>query len=103
MVGLRHEARVLASLLAPLDVGVDGSALNRPRANESDLDGQIVEVLGPRLQEALHLRTALDLKDAHGVRTLDLLVDRRLVERDAREIDHLPSGARDLVDAVLDG
>ena len=55
-----------------------------------------------RPQEALHLRAALDLERADRVRALDVVVDRRIVEGDPREVDHLVVRARDLLDAVLD-
>ena len=100
----RHDvARVLAQAAAVLDVRVDGLALDRPRADERDLHGQVVEVLGLRAQQALHLRAALDLEDADGVGGLDLGVDGRVVERDAREVDRLAVQARDRVDRLLDG
>ena len=85
-----------------LDVRVDGLALDRPRADERDLHGQVVEVLRPRAQQALHLRAALDLEDADRVGALDLGVHVRVVERDPREVDRLAVQAGDLVDAVLD-
>ena len=87
------EARILAPALAPLDVGVDGLALDRPRADERDLHRQVVEVLGPRPQQALHLGAALDLEQPHRVGLLDLGVHLRVVERDAREVDRLAGGA----------
>ena len=85
-----------------MDVRVHGLALDRPRPDERDLDGQVVEVLGLRPQEALHLRPALDLEVADGVGSLNLGVDVRVVERDPREVDRLAVGLGDLVDAVLD-
>jgi len=91
-----------AKALAAFDVRVDGSALDRARADERDLDRQVVEVLRPRTKQALHLRAALDLEVADGVRALDLPVDGPVIERDAREVDRLAAQARDLVDAVLD-
>ena len=72
---------------------MDGAALDRPRTDERHLHGQIVEVLGPRAKQALHLRPALDLEDAHGVRLVDLAVDGRVVERDPGEVDRLAGGA----------
>ena len=78
-------------------------ALDRPGPHERDLDGDVVEVLGLRAQKALHLGTALDLEGADRVRALDVVVDRLVVEGDAREVDHLAVRSRDLVDAVLDG
>ena len=55
-----------------------------------------------RPQEALHLRAALDLERPDRVRALDVVVDRLVVEGDAREVDHLVVRACDLLDAVLD-
>ena len=66
-----------------LDVRMDGLALDRPRPHERDLDGQVVERLRSRAQQALHLRAALDLEDADRIRALDVGVDVRIVERDA--------------------
>ena len=82
--------------------GMDGLALDRPGTHERDLDGEVVDVLGTRAQQALHLRAALDLEVADRVGALDLLVDGLVVERDPREVDRLALQSRDLVDAVLD-
>ncbi len=86
-----------------LHIRMDCFALDRPGTHERDLHGQVLEVLGPRLQQALHLRAALDLEDADRVRLLDLLVDAGVVERHTREVDRLASQPRDAVDRVLDG
>ena len=80
-------ARVLAQPLPRVDVRVHRLPLDRPRPHERDLDGDVVEVLGLRAQEALHLRAALDLERADRVRALDVVVDRGVVERDAGEVD----------------
>ena len=85
-----------------LDVRMDGFPLDRARPDERHLDGQVVEVLRARAEQALHLRAALDLEVADGVRALDLLVDRGIVERDPRQVDRLVVQGRDLDDAVLD-
>jgi len=104
MVVGRHELRVLAQLLAVVDERVDGAALDRAGTDERDLDRQVVEVLGPGAQERLHLRAALDLEDADGVRALDLRVDGLVLQRDPREINATRPGMThgDLLDAVLD-
>jgi hypothetical protein len=81
MVVRRHEVRVLAEGLPVRDVRMDGAALDRPGPHERDLHGQVVQVLGPRPQQRLHLRPALDLEDADRVRLLNLRVDRLVVER----------------------
>ena len=97
------EVRIELARLAVLDVGVDGLALDRAGAHEGDLHGEIVEVLRLGLQDALHLRAALDLEDADRVGRLDVGVDGRVVERDAREVDRGALQPRELIDAVLDG
>src|SRR6266571_285906 len=123
MIHRRNERRIFAQALAVIDVRMDGLALNRARTHERDLDGEIVDVLRTRTQQALHLRAALDLEVANSVGALDLLVDGLIVERDPREVERLalseaptrrrrievvralpvrPSSKRDLVDAVLD-
>src|SRR5215208_5312474 len=103
MVNRRDEARILAQALAMLDVRMDGLPLDRPRADERDLHREVVEVLRPRTQQALHLRPALDLEVADRVGALDVAVDVRIVERDAGEVDRLAFRLGDLDDAVLDG
>ena len=72
MVGGRDVGRVLAQPLAPLDVGVDGLALDRPRPHERDLGQMSSSVSGRVRRMHLHLRAALDLEVADGVRPLDL-------------------------------
>ena len=94
--------RVVAQPLARVDVRVHGLPLDRPRPHERDLHGEVVEVLGLRPQEALHLRSALDLEGADRVRALYLFEHFTVVKCDPREVDHLVSRARDLLDAVLD-
>ena len=98
----RHVARIDPEPLARVDVGVHGLALDRPRPHERDLDGQVVEVLRLRPQQALHLRAALDLEVADRVRPLDLRVDLAVVERDPGQVDRLAVDLGDLLDAVLD-
>ena len=83
MVDRRDEAGVLAQLVCRCSMyGWTALALDRPRPDERDLDRQVVEVLRPRAQQALHLRAALDLEVADRVGLLDLLVDGLVVERD---------------------
>ena len=94
--------RVLAQPLSRVDVGVYRLPLDRAGTDERDLHGDVVEVLGLRPQEALHLGAALDLEGADRVRPPDVVVHRGVVERDPREVDHLVVRTRDLLDAVLD-
>ena len=97
------ERRILAQPLAVLDVGMHRLALDRPRPDERDLHGEVVDVLGLRPQEALHLGPALDLEGADRVRPLDLREHVAVVERDPGEVDRGAVDLRDLLDAVLDG
>src|SRR6478609_10196013 len=92
--------RVVAQPLPPLDVRVHCPTLNRPRTDKGDLDRDVVEILRPCAQDRLHLRSALDLEAADRVSALDLLEDVGIVERDARQIDLRPTGARNHVDAL---
>ncbi len=103
MVGGRNVGRILTELLPTLDVRMHRLALNRPRPHERNLNRDVVEVLGPRAQYRLHLRSAFDLEAADGVRALDLFEDVGIVERHARQIDLLAASARDEIDALLDG
>src|SRR5450756_3025430 len=41
--------------LLPVDVRVDGIALDGPRPDDRDLDHQVVEAVGPRAGKGLHL------------------------------------------------
>ena len=84
------EVRIDAQPLAPLDVGVDGAALDRPGSHDRHLDRDVLEVLGARAQQRLHLRAALDLEDADGLSVLDRVVGRGILVRDAAEVDPLP-------------
>ncbi len=77
MVRGRDIVGVLAQLLPPLDVRVHRLPLDRPGTDERHLDRDVVEVLRPRAQQRLHLRTALDLEAADRVGALDLRVHRR--------------------------
>ena len=85
-----------------LDVRMDGLPLDRPRADERDLDREVVDRLGLRPEQALHLRAALDLEGADRVGRLDLREDRGVVERDSREVDRGAVELGDAVDALLD-
>ncbi len=58
--------RVFDILLAraPAQIGMDHVALDRPGADDRDLDHQIVEFLGLQARQHRHLAPALDLEDA---------------------------------------
>ena len=96
-----HELGVLSQAPSPLDVRVDRSTLDRPWAHDRDLDDEVIEVLRLRTANRLHLRAALDLKDADGVGRTDRLEGLCVVERDAREVDAFTAHARDFLHAAL--
>ena len=82
VVDRRDVVGIHAEPLARVDVRVHGLALDRSRADERHLHGQVVEVRRLRPQQALHLRPALDLEVADRVGALDLREDVLVVERD---------------------
>ena len=86
---------------AALDVGVDRAALDRSGAHDRDLHGEVVEALGERAPQRLHLRAALDLKDPDGVRAAHRPEGGGVVEADAREVDALTARAGDQLDAAF--
>ena len=65
-----------------------------PGPDDRDLDRDVLEVLGPRAAQRLHLRPALDLEDAGRIGVLDALVRGRVVVGDPREVDPLAARAR---------
>ena len=81
---------------------MDGATLDRPGPDDRHLDGQVLDVLGPRARQHLHLRAALDLEDAGRLGGADPPVDLGVVERDPREIDPLVADPGDLGDGPLD-
>ena len=86
-----------------LDVRMHRLALNRPRPHERHLHREIVDRLGPRAQQALHLRAALDLEGADRVRPLDLREHVDVIEWNPGEIDRRAVCLGDLLHALLDG
>src|ERR671934_1233602 len=96
------EIGIAAQPLAPLDVRVDGAALNRAGPHERDLDSQVVEARRLRAAQALHLGAALDLEHAGRLGALDCPVHLLVVVGSAREINPLAAHAPDLLDAALD-
>ncbi len=102
MQARRLVGRVLAQPLAALDVGVDRAALDRPRSDDRDLDGELGEVLRTRAPQRLHLRAALDLEDPGRLGALDRGEGLGVVEGNPREVDPLVACAGDELDGALD-
>ncbi len=93
---------IIPQPLAPLDVGMDGAALDWTRPHQRHLHRQVVEVLRKCPRQHLHLRAALDLKDAGRLGALDRRPHLVVVERHPGEVDPLAARPRDLVHAALD-
>src|SRR3970040_1609319 len=54
-------------------IRMDHAAGNRPGPHDAYFDDEIIEVLRPKPWEHLHLRPALDLKNAHRIGSADHL------------------------------
>ena len=76
--------RLLA--LPPPQVWVHHIPLDRPRPDNRHLDHQIIEGAGAEPWQHVHLRPALDLEHADGVRLAQHVVDLRIIRRDLRQI-----------------
>ena len=98
----RAVAGVAALHLATPHVGVHSAADDRPRPHDRDLHGEVIEVAGLRARQHRDLRARLDLEDADGVAAADRVVDRLVLEVDAREVDDAAASGGDQVDRVLD-
>ena len=79
---------------------VHGAALNRPRANQRDLDHQVVEP--PRLQarQETHLRPRLHLEHPDRIGPAQHVVDRCLLLRDRVEAGHPSTSAEQGADVA---
>ena len=62
-------------------------ALDRPGADDRDLDNEIIEAPGLHPRQHRHLRAALDLEGAERVGLLDHRVDRRIVVLEVGQAD----------------
>ncbi len=78
----------------------DHVGLHRAGTEQRDVDDQVLPPLGLELLQQLPLARRLDLEAPERVRGADQLERRRIVERDAVEVDLLALGAGDLVEAV---
>src|SRR3989441_5082090 len=87
--------------LPPPDVRVHRTADDRSRPHNRDFDGEVLEIPRPAPPDHLDLRAALDLKEPDRVAGADAVVDRGILEIDAREIGRCACPARDELDAFL--
>ena len=85
---LERRVRVGDRLLAGAapQVRVHRAALDRARADERDLDHEVVEGARPQPRQRAHLRAALHLEHADGVGRAEQVVDLVLLG-DGREVD----------------
>src|SRR6267154_693519 len=86
---------------APAHVRIHRAADDRARADDRDLDREVLEIARPAAADHLDLRSALDLEQPDGVAGADAVVNRRVLEIDAREIRWCPGAARDQLDAFF--
>ncbi len=90
--------------VATADVGVDRAALDRPGADQGDLDHQVGERTRPQPGQRRHLGPGLDLEHPDGVGRADHLVHRRVVCRtQAGEVELVAVVLGDQVDGVVQG
>ncbi|MCY1442023.1 hypothetical protein D9M71_583650 [compost metagenome] len=84
----------------PAQVGMHHVALDRPGADDGDLDHQVVELLRLQARQHRHLRPRLDLEHADGVGAADHLVGRLVLLRQRGEGPALAAIVRQQVEAA---
>src|SRR5688572_28292022 len=77
-------------------------ALDRPRADDGDLDDEVVVTLRLQPRQHGHLRARLDLKHAHRVGATDHLVDAFVLGGHGRERELTPGKLLDELEAAAD-
>ena len=100
LVGPARRAGAALVFAAP-HVRIHRAAHDRARADDRDLDRQVLEVAGSGAPQHLDLRPALDLEQPHRVAPADTVVDRGVGEVDAREIGRRALTSGDQLDALL--
>ena len=96
--------RVRHLLLARLatQIRMHHLTLDRPRANERDLDDDVVEAARLETRQGVHLRAALHLEDPHRVRRAEIVVHGLVVEVERPQVDRVAAHRVDVLEAVLD-
>ncbi len=84
-------------------VGMHHVALDRPGADDGDLDHQVVEGLRAQARKHGHLRAGFDLEGADGVRTADHGVGGRVVGGQGGQGPELATVALDQGEAAAQG
>ncbi|MNQ46344.1 hypothetical protein D3C85_601570 [compost metagenome] len=90
--------RLLA--IAAAQVGMNHVPLDRPGADDGDLDHQVVESLRPQARQHRHLRTRFDLEHAYGVGAADHRVGGEVFRRQGRQGPALTPMTLDQVEAA---
>ena len=88
--------------VAAVEVGMDEVAHDGTGTDESDLDGEVVEILGLHDGQGGHLGAGLDLEGAHGVGAAEKIVGGGIVVRNLGEVDRFAALVAD-TDAVFHG
>ena len=91
-----------ALLFAAPHIRVHGAPDDRSWTHDRNLDREVLEIARATATDHLDLRPALDLKQADGVTGTDAVVDRGILEVDAREIGRCPNVPGNELDAFLD-
>ena len=89
--------------VALLQEGADHVRLHGARAEQGDVDDQIVELHRGHLPDQLALSRRLDLEAAQGVGGADHLVGGRVIQGHLLQVHGLPRGPFDLLQGVGDG
>ena len=84
----------------PTQIGMHHVALNRPRADDRDLDHKVIEAAGLEARQHRHLRAAFDLEHADRIRPAQHLVDIRIFRRHGRQ-DARARGCYCLLDRAI--
>jgi hypothetical protein len=73
--------------IPPIEIGMDHFPNDGPRADDGDLDDDVIKALRLHARQRGHLRSAFDLENAHGIGLLKHLVSGGVILWDLREID----------------
>ena len=87
---------------AALEIGMHHIALNRPRAHNRNLDHQIIKLARFEARQHIHLRAALDLKNAERIPLAQHRIGFRILARDSRERQRAPVMLLQQIEAFLD-
>ena len=87
----------------PAQVRVHASTLDGPRANEGDLDDEVIKLTRLEARQSRDLCARLHLEHPHGIAPAQHVVQRRVLLRDAREGQRLLVDSFDDRESVVNG